>query len=105
MGVAANLVVRHDQPISFVDVFAAEGFQVTVSARKLGDGSRTSVYKCTRGKERFGFILLPLRKDRDYTAIMLLAKPRFSDLMIWARDTLQKRGALDQTEYEATRIT
>ena len=105
MGVAANLVVRHDQQISFVDVFAPEGFQITVSARKLADGSRTPVYKCTRGKERFVIILLPLRKDPDYTAIMLLAKARHSDLMIWARDTLQKHGALDQAQYEAIRIT
>jgi hypothetical protein len=105
MGVAADLYLPRDKQISFVDVFAPEGFQVTVSARKLADGSRTPVYKCVRGKERFGLILLPIRDNPRYTGIMLLARPRHSEVMIWARDTLQEHGLLSRAQYDATRIT
>ena len=103
MGVAVNVIIRRDQEISFVDLFVPHGFETTVSARKLADGTRTPVYKFTRGKERFSFILLPIKKDPDHIAILLLTKPRHSDLMIWAKDMLQKHGAISQEQYEVMR--
>jgi hypothetical protein len=105
MGVAADLYVPRDKEISFVDIFAPQGFQVTISARKLADGSRTPVYRCARAKERFGLILLPVRDNPHYTGITLLARPRRSETLISAMETLQRYGALNQTQYDATRIT
>jgi hypothetical protein len=105
MGGAINLYMRNGCDIPIVELLSREGFIVTVSSRKLGDGLRTPVYRCVHGSQCIVFTVLPLRPPSvEFTGIQLTARQRDLDVAFWAAEVLQQHGALSHEQYLSTKV-
>jgi hypothetical protein len=100
MSAAVDLVISKEWETSIPDVLQAAGFHVTTGSRRLPGGSLGISYSCVRDGKTISLTEIPLPDDPSYVAILGLSGPKHSETLLYARDALQQRGAIDVNEYE-----
>jgi hypothetical protein len=103
MSAAADVYIPACWDTSVEKVLSAEGFSVTVRARKFAKGVTGREYLCLRGNETVSFTEGPIPEDTFFLFLLGISRPKHAAVLLSARDALIRYGALDDDTYKTQR--